>query len=81
MLKDPATTYGGRHRPQASDLYRLPSARGGDAALPVADAGRQRTAAPAASLVTVAGVGLLIAGAAVGFAALMSLRLWAAARR
>src|SRR5690349_18786475 len=21
MLKDPATTYGGRHRPQASDLY------------------------------------------------------------
>jgi hypothetical protein len=77
MLKDPATTYGGRHRPQASDYYRLSP---GDAPVSRADAGRRTVACPAPPF-KVTGAGLLIAGAALGLAMVASFRLWAAARR
>jgi len=78
MLKDPATTYGGRHRPQASDLYRLSRS---DAAMPRFDAARQRAAASPAARRGAAGARYLIAAVAFGLAALVSLRLWAVSRR
>jgi hypothetical protein len=78
MLKDPEMGYGGRHRPQASDFYRLPP---GDTTLPAIDARRRHAATPPAARLKVAGPGLLIAGALFGLATLVSLRVWAVSRR
>jgi hypothetical protein len=80
MQKDPDAGYDVRHRPQASDFYQI--ARG-SAPMPSSDAGRQRRAATPSptALVKGAGIGFLVAGAALGLAALAARRLWTVSRR
>jgi len=78
MLKDPEMGYEGRHRPQASDFYRLSP---GGTTLPSVDARQRHVALSSAARLKAAGPGLLIAGALFGIATLVSLRLWAVSRR